>query len=283
MKRSLIRLEYIRHEPTSPVESEPEMRNKIQHAVTEPSEQSQVIAICLLAGKIMLQSGGETYRVEDTMKRMAAALGLPHSHSYVVPTGIFFSVDATEPAKLIRISERTTDLDKVSEVNAVSRRIGQGQLKVQEAHDLLLEIERKPSGYSYAVQLSAAALSSACFTIMFGGGWGDFLPALICGGIGYAAVILFHRWVRVKFFAELTASFVIGMLAFFLVYVGAGFERDKIIIGSVMPLVPGLLITNAVRDLMAGHLVSGLSKGAEAFLTAFAIGTGIAVVFSLLM
>jgi len=268
-------LEHNPHDPLPTVQTEKEIPEK------NTTEQSRVIAICLLAGKIMLQSGGETYRVEDTMKRMAAALGLPHSHSYVVPTGIFFSVDATEPAKLIRISERTTDLDKVSEVNAVSRRIGQGELSVQEAHDLLLQIEGKPSSYSARVKLLAAALSSGCFTIMFGGGWDDFLPAVICGGIGYSAVIVFHRLVLVKFFAELSAAFVIGLLAFLLVAIGAGHERDKIIIGSVMPLVPGLLITNAVRDLMAGHLVSGLSKGAEAFLTAFAIGTGIAVVFSL--
>lgn len=62
---------------------------------------------------------------------------------------------------------------------------------------------------------------------------------------------------------------------------GIGTDLDKIIIGSVMPLVPGLHITNAVRDLMAGHLVAGLSKGAEAFLTAFAIGSGIAIVLSI--
>jgi uncharacterized membrane protein YjjP (DUF1212 family) len=61
---------------------------------------------------------------------------------------------------------------------------------------------------------------------------------------------------------------------------GLGRDLDKIIIGSVMPLVPGLLITNAVRDLMAGHLVSGMSKGAEAFLTAFAIGSGVALVLA---
>nr|WP_310853568.1 threonine/serine exporter family protein [Paenibacillus taichungensis] len=268
-------MEYIPHDPPPVPQSETELVG------TNHTEQSRVIAICLLAGKIMLQSGGETYRVEDTMKRMAAALGLPHSHSYVVPTGIFFSVDATEPAKLIRISERTTDLHKVSEVNAVSRRIGQGELSVEDAYALLQQIEGQPSSYSAVVRLTAAALSSGCFTIMFGGGWVDFLPAVLCGGIGYAAVIAFHRLVLVKFFAELTASFVIGLLAFLLVYMDAGHERDKIIIGSVMPLVPGLLITNAVRDLMAGHLVSGLSKGAEAFLTAFAIGTGIAVVFSL--
>jgi uncharacterized membrane protein YjjP (DUF1212 family) len=66
------------------------------------------------------------------------------------------------------------------------------------------------------------------------------------------------------------------------VKIGAGQQVDKIIIGSVMTLVPGLLVTNAVRDLMAGHLVSGLSKGAEALLTAFAIGSGIAVVLSFL-
>jgi uncharacterized membrane protein YjjP (DUF1212 family) len=66
-----------------------------------------------------------------------------------------------------------------------------------------------------------------------------------------------------------------------LVAIGLGNDLDKIIIGSVMPLVPGMLITNAVRDLMAGHLVAGLSKGAEAFLTAFAIGTGIALIFSI--
>jgi uncharacterized membrane protein YjjP (DUF1212 family) len=72
---------------------------------------------------------------------------------------------------------------------------------------------------------------------------------------------------------------LIGFLSFLFVKIGLGHQLDKIIIGSVMSLVPGLLVTNAVRDLMAGHLVSGLSKGAEAFLTAFAIGSGIAIVF----
>ena len=58
---------------------------------------------------------------------------------------------------------------------------------------------------------------------------------------------------------------------------------DKIIIGSVMPLVPGLLITNAVRDLMDGHFLAALSKGADALLTSLAIGTGIAIVVSFVL
>lgn len=251
------------------------MEEKLDHLTYE------TIEICLLAGKIMLQSGAETSRVEDTMTRIATALGIPRSHSFVTPTGIIFSTDGAEPAKLIRITERTTDLRKVADVNSVSRSLTNGDITMSEARLLLREIEVQHHTYPVWVQILAAAISSGCFLIMFKGGWFDFIPAMLCGGLGLAAVIMFQRLVEVKFFAEFTAAFLVGLLAFFITEIGIGYQVDKIIIGSVMPLVPGLLITNAVRDLMSGHLVSGLSKGAEAFLTAFAIGTGIALVFIL--
>lgn len=114
---------------------------------------------------------------------------------------------------------------------------------------------------------------------MFKGVWTDFLPAMVAGGMGYCGLLLIQHYTQVKFFAEFFASLIIGLVAFSMVTIGFGLELDKIIIGSVMPLVPGLLITNAVRDLMQGHFVSGLSKGAEALFTAFAIGAGVAVVF----
>ncbi|MGM0923892.1 MAG: threonine/serine exporter family protein [Bacillota bacterium] len=243
----------------------------------------EIMEVCLLAGKIMLISGAETYRVEDTMMRIAASYGVKNSHSYVTPTGIIFSIESDEPTKtkLIRIMERTTDLDKVTNVNAISRKISNGDLNVDEAYDLLKEIDEANSTYSLFLQVIAAAIASGCFLIMFQGQWSDFIPAVLAGGLGFMAVIYFHRLVPIKFFAEFLAAFIIGLLAYLFVRTGFGAEMDKVIIGSVMPLVPGLLITNAVRDLMAGHLISGLSKGAEAFLTAFAIGSGIAVVFSL--
>ncbi|WNS73783.1 threonine/serine exporter family protein [Bacillus sp. DTU_2020_1000418_1_SI_GHA_SEK_038] len=240
----------------------------------------EVIDLCLLAGKIMLQCGGETYRVEDTMTRIAAALGIPHSHSYVVPTGIIFSIDGTEPAKLIRISERTTDLYKVTLVNGISRKISSGEMDIKEAFKKLNEIEKANFAFPIYQQILAASLSSGCFLLMYLGKWSDFLPAIISGGLGFICFIYIHRLVKIKFFSEFLAAFIIGLSAYFFVRTGIGTQLDKIIIGSVMPLVPGLLITNAIRDLMAGHLVAGLSKGAEAFLTACAIGTGVAVVIA---
>ncbi|WP_243297034.1 threonine/serine exporter family protein [Bacillus litorisediminis] len=239
----------------------------------------EVIELCLLAGKIMLQNGAETYRVEDTMSRIAAAFGIHHSHSYVVPTGIIFSIDGMEPSKLIRISERSTDLEKVTLVNSISRKISSGEISIKEAFTQLKEIEKANLFYPIWFQILAAAVSSGCFLIMFNGNWNDFLPAIVTGGVGFTCFLYLHQLIRIKFFSELMASLVIGLAALFFVSLGIGHEVDKIIIGSVMPLVPGLVITNAIRDLIAGHLVSGLSKGAEALLTAFAIGTGVAAVF----
>ncbi len=240
--------------------------------------------VCLLAGKIMLQSGGETYRVEDTMMRIAAAFGIENSHSYVTPTGIIFSAEGNEPTKtkLIRISTRSTDLKKVAMVNSISRMITSGELNLEQALTRLKELDDLNVTFPFMVQVAAASIASGCFMIMFKGVWSDFIPAMVSGGLGYFGFLYFHRYIPVKFFSEFLASFIIGLLSFFFVKIGVGQLLDKIIIGSVMTLVPGLLVTNAVRDLMAGHFVSGLSKGAEALLTAFAIGSGIAVVLSFL-
>jgi uncharacterized membrane protein YjjP (DUF1212 family) len=248
----------------------------------ETNHTYEIIEVCLLAGKIMLQSGAETYRVEDTMMRIAKAFGIEETQSYVTPTVIIFSADAIQPTitKLVRILDRTTDLSKVALVNSISRQISEGELTHIKALQLLKEIDTSKFTFPFIVQVLAAAVTSGCFLIMFDGKWSDFLPSLISGGLGYFSAIYFHKLVPIKFFAEFIASFIIGLVAFLSLKAGFGHELDKIIIGSVMPLVPGVLITNAVRDLMAGHLVSGLSKGAEALLTAFAIGSGIAVVLS---
>jgi len=243
---------------------------------------NEIMEICLLAGKIMLESGAETYRVEDTMNRMAAAFGNVTSHSYVTPTAIMFSTSETEPSNLIRINERSTDLEKVTLVNGISRKISSGELTLQDAKRELEELSKKDLSYPIWIQIFSAAIASGCFTIMFLGTWVDFIPSCITGGVGFSIFVFLHRLVRIKFFAEIMASFVIGVVAYFFIVTGVGAELDKIIIGSVMPLVPGLLITNAIRDLIAGHLVSGISKGAEAFLTALAIGTGVAVVLAIL-
>lgn len=228
----------------------------------------------------MMESGAETYRIEDTMIRMAVSQQMMDSHCFITPTGIMFSPSNEMATRFVRINSRRTDLERVALVNAVSRKLVAGELTLQQAYDEMQIIDKTDYMFPIQVQVLAAAMASGCFLILLGGGWEDLPFAFLIGGTAFYTVETILVQTRVKFFAEFVGALAIGALASLVIYVGLGQDLDTIIIGSVMPLVPGLLITNAVRDLMAGHFVSGLSKGAEAFLTAFAIGAGIALVLS---
>lgn len=241
----------------------------------------EVAEVCVLAGKILLENGAETFRVEDTMNRLAQSFSVHEAQSFVTPTGIVFAIEGRDVTQLVRITRRGTNLRKVSEVNGLSRQVAEGGAQIEEIHRRLKHIDRIVNTYPEWLQILAAAAASSCFLIMFLGRWGDILPAFIAGGAGQAGTIYFHRLTKVKFFSEFMSSILVGLIAVLSVRIGMGFELNKIIIGAVMPLVPGVPITNAVRDVMAGDLVSGLSKSAEAGLTAFAIGIGIAFALAL--
>ncbi|GAA0353577.1 threonine/serine exporter family protein [Bacillus horti] len=243
--------------------------------------------ICLLAGEIMLKYGAETYRVEETMERMAGAKEMKDVHSYVTPTGIFFSFKSAdkvgERSRIIRIDDRLVDLNKVTLVNDLSRRFVNGQLSLDEAEKALKKIDRGKMLYSVPLQHAAAGLAGGSFAILFGGDYIDFIPAFIAGALVNICLYFLQLKLQVKFIAELFSACIGGMSCILLFNLGLGNHLDQIIIGSLMPLVPGLPLTNAVRDIMAGDLVSGVGRGAEALLTALSIATGIAIAISLFL
>ena len=245
------------------------------------NEHTEMAIDCfLLAGRIMIESGAETYRVEDTMLRMARSQNMMDAQSYVTPTGIIFSLGKTQPTRITSIPTRITDLHRIALVNNVSRKLTSHLISIEQAYEELKKIEKTNYFLPIAIQVLAASIASGAFLLLFKGTVSDIPAAFIAGGLGLYIVTIIHNMTRVKFFSEFLAAVAIGVVASFAVYYGYGKEIDKIIIGSVMPLVPGLLITNAVRDMMAGHFTAGMAKGAEAFLTAFAIGSGIALVLS---
>ena len=71
----------------------------------------------------------------------------------------------------------------------------------------------------------------------------------------------------------LGAAFLVWMAKMAVTNIGL-MNSDKIIIGGIMLLVPGLAITNAIRDTMAGDLVAGNARMMEAFFVSVAIATG---------
>jgi uncharacterized membrane protein YjjP (DUF1212 family) len=228
------------------------------------------------AGKIILENGGETYRVEETITRICNAYGLLNCESFVTPTGIMIS--ATDSSGNIislvkRILKRTVDLEKISKVNDLSRNIKANDLTVEfveEELNKIYELHR----YGIKTTLFAGALVAGFFTLLFGGSLSDFIVSFIIGIIIKAFSMLLSSIEINEFFINALGGSLASFLAILSVYFGLAGNIDKIIIGSIMLLVPGLAITNAIRDTIAGDLVAGLSRGAEAFLIAVAIAVG---------
>lgn len=246
-------------------------------------EINKVLHVATFAGQIILENGGETYRVEETIWRICAAFGISFADSFVTPTGMIATVSdeynlTTSIVK--RIKNRTVDLEKISRVNALARSIKSRNLTVDEFYDELLKIEQCPRYNNWLTMLAYAAIA-ASFTILFGGNIKDTISAFIIGII-IRIISKFGNELNINtFFINSLGGAVTEITALLLVNLGVGTNVDKIVIGTIMSLVPGLAITNAIRDTISGDLVSGLTRAAEAFLIAISIAVGTGAVLSL--
>jgi uncharacterized membrane protein YjjP (DUF1212 family) len=248
------------------------------------NEQIQLLLdTCLMAGKIMTESGSEVYRVEDTMNRIAENAGQKESVSYVTATGLFMGFRSSNYTQLENVSERSINLEKVAIVNNLSRKFAEKKITLEELNQRLRHIDLEAPTYHLWLQVLAAGIVSCTLMYIFGGSWSDFGATFIIGMAGYYVALLTKKWLRIKFLDDFFAAFTIGLLAYLAVTFQLAQNIDNIIIGAVMPLVPGVAITNAFRDILAGHLLSGTARGTEALFVAGAIGTGIAIVFKLFM
>lgn len=242
---------------------------------------NEILQVATFAGQIILENGGETYRVEETIWRICKAFGANEAESFVTPTGIMASICHNgETYSLIkRVSNRTVDLDKIDLVNDLSRNI---LLKNLSVNDFKKELQKINKGqrYSTGITLLFSALGAAGFTILFGGNIKDFVSAFIIGFIIKLLAIKGSDMQINQFFINSLSAAIASFLAIILVKINLAANLDQTIIGSIMLLVPGLAITNAIRDTIAGDLLSGLTRAAEAFLVAISIAVGSGAVLS---
>ncbi|MGI6316331.1 MAG: threonine/serine ThrE exporter family protein [Christensenellales bacterium] len=241
---------------------------------------AQLLLVAGTAAQIILENGAETYRVEDTVLRICRSYGYKQADVLAFSTGVSISVteNARSQAIIRRIRQRTLRLDKVNQVNDLSRRIAEGSIPLEDALDKLHTINNTATD-NYWFQGLFAALSSGFFTIMFGGGLPEFFIGGICGGLAQLAGTVVNRKVASSY---MILPGLLGGLICSLVAMGAFFafhlstqSVEAIISGAIMPLVTGLLMTNAVRDLMRGDLVSSLARGAEALLATIMVALGV--------
>lgn len=238
-----------------------------------------------LAGRIIMENGGETYRVEETITRMGRAFGLAQVESFAVPSGVFISyrkADGTLETGVVRVHKGGTNLMRVDAVNAVSRQIEAHQMSCDEALRRLRAIEHQPSDYEGWWMYAAAAVCGGGFAMMFGGDVIDFTISAVVTALVLALSGWFARLRAQTFVSVLIGALVTTLLPLALNRLTGLGNTQVIIAGALMPLLPGLGMTNAIQDTMRGDTLSGLCTGLAALLTAALIAGGALMAVGLL-
>lgn len=246
-------------------------------------EKKKIMRVALFAGELTLRYGGETYRVEETIERMCRARGLMHVSPFAVPTGIFLSDDRLDGFSFIkRIKSRSIDLKRITELNDLVRKYCGGKYTEDEMLVALKKIATDSSYRRWHV-VAGAGVSAAFFALLAGGDGRSFAVSLAMG-----MLITFLRQTMIRktlttMMADGVSGFLVAIFAVFAQRLGLMNDLAPVIIGNMMPLVPGVAFTNGLRDLIHGDLVSGIARVVEAILIAFSIALGVGIALQLLV
>lgn len=243
----------------------------------------ELISISVEIGRQMLISGAEIYRVEDALLRLCTAYGAADCQVYAVPTTIILT--AARPGekaitRMIRIYERGTDLRKLDGLNTLCRELCAQPQPMEEIRQRLEKINSK-KGYSTFALCLASGGAAGFFALIFSHRISTGVVAFIIGiCLRLVLSILAHFHVS-RIFENMVGGFIIGSLSYAGYRLGFTVGYSGVIVGGIMPLIPGLLFTNSMRDIIAGDSIAGLTRFVETLLISTSIAVGVAIPLSI--
>lgn len=243
----------------------------------------EILRFALLLGEQMLTNGAETSRVEDSVLRVCKSRGFNHVNVFSTPTCLIISDEKFDGLTFMKtISKRTINLTKIDKLNGISRKFVQNSdIDPLDAIAMLKEVD-KVKDYNKYIYFLGTAMASASFAYLIGGTTVlDFILTLIIATIG---VIIYNQTIQltqIPFFATLISSFSIAVFGTLLVKYNVLVNPTSLIVGSIMPLLPGVSFIKGLRDLISGNLIAGVSRSIDAFLIAAATAVGVGVALDL--
>ena len=227
-------------------------------------------------GEEMLISGAEIHRVEDSMNRILTSLGAKRVDTFIITSSMVVSVydaDGEVFTQTRRIINSGTDFERLHRLNALSRRICSGDVTSEMIPEELERIS-KTKTYPLWLEFLCYSLIAGAFTLFFGGTVWQAAVSFAVGAIARLILLLSDKTVKNKVFSKFAASFAVTALSYITVVLGLPEGADAVIIGNIMPLIPGIGLTNALRDIFTGDSITGVLRCIEALLIAVAIAAG---------
>lgn len=243
------------------------------------AKETNILNIVMDTGVFMMTSGAETYRVEETILRMLSVNYPEKLGVFVTPTVIQISLnlDNGESYSAVRsIKSRSRNLEKVSLLNDLSRKYVSGQITIDDVEKELENIKNKIT-YSWFTRILAICFTCILFTLLPGCSISDLLSSLIVGIFLGIFLVRGKKYINGIFLSNFLGGLLIGVLVPILHIIGIGDNTNTIISGTLMPMVPGVAFTNAIREILEGDYMSGLSRGVEAIIIALSMALGAGV------
>lgn len=258
--------------------------------MTEQTNLTEVLDVAAKAGHILLENGAEISRVEDIMGRISSHFGVDSGNFYVLSNGIFTTGhtnkitksggQASTYANVEFIPLKAIQLSKVVAVNRLSYDIANGKTGLAEARERLEHISAAPAKPAWE-QILGSAFGAAGFCAVFGGGWIDCAVDLVVGALLYVFVL----WVSGRYLSKIVGGVCNALVATLLCVIawrmGSGISLANVIIGAIMPLIPGVPFVNGVRDLANSDYIAGFTRLTDAMLGFFCIAVGVSLGFIL--
>lgn len=242
------------------------------------------LEIILKAGKILLSSGAEISRTEDTMNYIARAMNFKDLEAYVSNRGIFATAkkdDNTEITRIYNVPEVDINLSKIESVNALSRRITQKSITIEEVINELEKINTMPD-YSIFWRLVAYTIGASGFSYAIGSSITDSIIAGIIGLILGVYMCTIKRILSSDVLITILGSILIALLGNLFIHFELGSNLSVILLGAMIDIVPGVPFVNAIREYSQNNYNTGITLMMGALLTCISMAVGVAVVQSLL-
>lgn len=239
-----------------------------------------VLEVASEAGHILLENGAEISRVEDTMERISSHYGVHTGHFFVLSNGIFTTSSSNKYANVEFIPIRGIQLSKVVEVNRLSYRIAADKVSLTQVRAELDAIRDEPMKPAWE-QIVGSAFGAAGFCAVFGGGFMDCAAAFVVGTLLYLFLLFISSRYLSKIVGGICNSLVATLLCLASYRLGFGSSLSNIIIGAIMPLIPGVPFVNGVRDLADSDYIAGTTRLTDAMLGFFCIALGVGTSFVL--
>lgn len=245
-----------------------------------------VLRLAIFAGELMLANGAETYRVEDSVVRICKSRGFHHINVFLTPNVIIISDERFDGYSFMKvIRHRCINLNKVDLLNDFSRRfVVNTDITIEEAIKELKSLDDdilyKPPYSKLAVNISTA-IGSSSFAVLAGGDdLITFMLTLITSVIAMLTYDKVMKISRISIFATLVASIIISIAGVALTEIGILETPKMLIVGSIMPLLPGVPFIKGIRDLISGELVSGITRAFDAGMIATSIAAGVGMIIN---